>query len=85
MGNLKVQKKDGTVEDFDRSKIKNGILSSGAPEDQAENVTAQIENWATTAAVDGVIKALDIKMKLLELLDEINPAAKATFENYKKA
>ncbi|MCX6704005.1 MAG: ATP cone domain-containing protein [Candidatus Woesebacteria bacterium] len=84
MGNLKVQKKDGSTEDFDRSKVKNGILSSDATEEQAESITVQIENWAPTAASNGIIKALDIKTKLLELLGGINPAAKTTFENYKK-
>ena len=84
MGNLKVQKKDGSTEDFDRAKVKNGILSSGATEEQAESATVQIENWAPTAASNGVIKALDIKVKLLELLGGVNPVAKTTFENYKK-
>jgi transcriptional regulator NrdR family protein len=84
MGNLKVLKKDGSMEDFDRSKIKNGILSSGATEEQAENITGQIENWAPMAASNGVVKALDIKIKLLELLGGVNPTAKTTFENYRK-
>ena len=84
MGNLKVQKKDGSTEDFDRAKLKNGILGSGATEEQAESITVQIENWAPTAASNGVIKALDIKTKLLELLGGVNPVAKTTFENYKK-
>ncbi|OGM17657.1 hypothetical protein A2V56_04660 [Candidatus Woesebacteria bacterium RBG_19FT_COMBO_42_9] len=84
MGNLKVQKKDGSTEDFDRSKVKNGILSSGATEEQAESITVQIESWASTAASNGVIKALDIKTKLLELLGGVNPVAKTSFENYKK-
>ena len=44
----------------------------------------QIEQWAPEAAVNGVIKALDIKIKLLELLGGINPTAKSTFESYKK-
>jgi transcriptional regulator NrdR family protein len=85
MGNLKVQKKDGSLEDFDRSKVKNGILSSGAAEEQAENITRQIENWLPSAAPNGVVRALDIKTKLLDLLGEVNPEAKATFENYKKS
>ena len=84
MGGIKVQKKDGSTEDFDRAKVKNGILSSGATEEQAENITMQIEQWAPEAAVNGVIKALDIKIKLLELLGGINPTAKSTFESYKK-
>jgi transcriptional regulator NrdR family protein len=85
MGNLKVQKKDGSTEDFDRAKVKNGILASGATEEQAESITIQIESWAPGAAANGVVSALDIKTKLLELLGGINPAAKATFENFKKA
>lgn len=84
MGNLKVQKKDGSTEDFDRAKIKNGITSSGATEEQAESITVQIESWAPTSASNGIIKALDIKTKLLELLGGINPVAKTDFENYKK-
>jgi len=84
MGNLKVQKKDGSMEDFDRAKIKNGILSSGATEQEAEGITAQIENWAPTVASNGVIRALDIKTKLLDLLSGVNPVAKTTFETYKK-
>lgn len=84
MINLKVQKKDGSIEDFDRAKIKNGIISSGATEEQAESITTQIEAWAPSVAMDGVVKALDIKTKLLELLGGVNPVAKTSFENYKR-
>jgi len=84
VGNLKVQKRDGSVEDFDREKLKNGILMSGGTQEQAETIASQIETWATTAASNGVIKALDIRSKLLELLGPVNPAAKTAFENYRK-
>jgi len=81
---LKVQKKDGSLEDFDRNKIINGIVKSGGTPEQAENIAGQIEAWAAGAAVNGVIKTLDIRSKLLELLGEVNPAAKANFESYRK-
>lgn len=84
MGGIKVQKKDGSTEDFMRDKVKNGILASGATEEQAENITAQIESWAPTAATNGTISALDIRTKVLDILGGINPAAKTTFENYRK-
>jgi transcriptional regulator NrdR family protein len=85
MGGIKVEKKDGTTEDFDRSKVKNGILNSGASEDQAENITGQVEAWAATAATNGIVKAADIKSKVLELLGGMNPTAASTFENYQKS
>ncbi|MGA2910537.1 MAG: ATP cone domain-containing protein [Candidatus Microgenomates bacterium] len=81
---IKVQKKDGSMQDFDHMKIKNGILASGASEEQAESITMQIESWAPTAASNGVIGGSAIRSKVLEMLGEMNPAAKATFENYKK-
>lgn len=81
---MKVQKKDGVIEDFDRNKIVNGIVKSGGTSEQAENIAGQIETWANTAAVNGIIRALDIKSKLLELLGAVNPVAKANFENYQK-
>ena len=85
MINLKVQKKNGTIEDFDRAKVKNGILSSGATEEQAENIAVQIESWATANSTNGIVTASDIKAKLLEVLGGVNPNAKASFEGFKKA
>jgi transcriptional regulator NrdR family protein len=81
---LKVQKKNGTAEDFDRNKILNGVLKSGAAQDQAETVTAQVEAWAQTAATNGVINSSDIRMKVLEVLRGVNPQAAASFESYQK-
>lgn len=81
---MKVQKKDGSLEDFDRNKIVSGIVKSGGTPEQTEDIASQIETWAAGAAVNGVIKTLDIKSKLLELLGGVNPAAKASFENYQK-
>ena len=81
---MKVQKKDGSLEDFDKNKIVNGIVKSGGTSEQAANIASQIETWAAGAAVNGVIKALDIRSKLLELLGQVNPVAKASFESYQK-
>lgn len=84
MIDLKVQKKNGSIENFDRMKIKGGILRSGGTEEEAEDITKQIEAWAVGAATNGIISALDIKTKLVELLGSLNPEAKSAFENYKK-
>jgi len=81
---MKVQKKDGRMEDFDRTKIINGIMKSGGTPEEAENITKQIEVWMPTVAVNGVIKTTDIRMKLLEMLKVANPVVGAAFEAYKK-
>jgi len=72
------------LEDFDRTKIVNGLVKSGASSEQAESVASQIEAWAQSAAVNGLIRSSEIKTKLLELLQPINPAAAAKFQAYQK-
>jgi len=81
---IKVEKKDGRLEDFDRNKIKNGVIKSGVNPEQAETIAAQVETWAQGAAVDGVIKSSAIRDKVLELLGTINPKVASDFAAYKK-
>lgn len=80
----KVQKKDGRIEDFDRSKVLNGVVKSGASFDEAEIVTSGIEQWLPTVAKEGVITTTEIRTKVLEILREVNPQAAKNFENYQK-
>lgn len=82
---IKVQKKDGRLEDFDRNKVSQGIIKSGGMPDQAENIAAQVETWAQTTAVNGVIGTGEIRNKVLELLRAVNPEVAAGFEAYRKA
>ena len=84
MADLMVEKKDGQVEPFDRAKILNGLVKSGATPEQAETITVQVENWAPTVALNNIVKTTDIRSKLLEFLRGTNPAAAAAFEAYQK-
>ena len=81
---FKVQKKDGTLEDFDRSKVVNGVIKAGGTPEDAEKVAAEIEVWLPTAAVDNVVQSSALRVKGLEILQTVNPIAAATFEAYKK-
>lgn len=81
---IKVQKKDGQLEDFDRNKIIQGIIKSGATPEQAETVTSQIEVWVQSAAVEGVIVSGELRNKVFEFLRAVNPEAAASFEAYRK-
>ncbi|MGB9706873.1 MAG: ATP cone domain-containing protein [Microgenomates group bacterium] len=81
---VKVQKKDGRLEDFDRNKVVAGVIKSGATPEQAEEVARQVEVWVPTAAVNGVIHSGAIREKVLEVLRAVNPTAAASFESYQK-
>lgn len=82
---IKVEKKDGRLEDFDRNKVSGGVVKSGASPEEAESIATQIETWAQSAAMDGVVQSSDIRIKILELLRSVNPEAAAAFEAYKRA
>jgi len=81
---VKVQKKDGRLEDFDRNKVINGVIKSGATPEEAEEVTRQVEGWLVTAATSGVVSSIAIRSKVLEVLQVLNPTAAASFESYQK-
>ena len=81
---IKVEKKDGRLEDFDRNKISGGVVKSGLSSEEAENVATQVETWAQSAAMDGVVQASDIRIKVLELLQSVDPEAAVSFKTYKK-
>lgn len=81
---FQVRKKDGSVEDFDRNKIVNGVTRAGGTPEDAEKVASEIEAWLPTAAVEGVVSSSDIRVKGLEALRSVNPTVAASFEAYKK-
>lgn len=84
MVELKVRKKDGRIEPFDRSKMASGIQKSGASPEEAEKIASQVEAWAQSAAVDGVISTSELRTKVLELLRATNPTVATSFEGFKR-
>lgn len=81
---IQVRKKGGQLAPFDRNKVSNGMLKSGATAEEAAKIAAEVESWARGAAKDGVVNTLDVRAKVLELLRGVNPTAAASFEAYKK-
>lgn len=81
---MQIQKKDGRMEPFDRNKVLGGVIKSGATPEQAESIATQIEAWAQTAAIGGVIRSSEVRIKVLELLRLVNLEAAANFETYQK-
>ena len=81
----KVQKKDGSLQDFDRNKIINGVIKAGGSSQDAESIALQIEAWLPTVAENGVVNSFEIRTKGLEVLRTINPAVASSFESYQKS
>jgi transcriptional regulator NrdR family protein len=81
---FKVQKKDGTTEDFDREKIISGALKAGATAEEAEKIATEIEAWMPGVAVENVIASSEIRTKGLEVLKEVNPDIATKFESFQK-
>ena len=81
----KVQKKDGSLEDFDRTKITGSLVKAGATVEEAEKVAVEVDAWLPTVAVDGVVNSLDIRIKGLDVLKMVNPEIAAKFDEFKKA
>lgn len=81
---LKVEKKDGSQEEFKDSKIVGGIVMSGGGAEEAKNIASKVVEWALENNEGGVVKTSDIRVKVLELLKEANPEAADAFEAYKR-
>ncbi|OGM14606.1 hypothetical protein A3D84_05890 [Candidatus Woesebacteria bacterium RIFCSPHIGHO2_02_FULL_42_20] len=79
---MKVTKKDGSQEDFDRNKIVAGALKSGASQEEAEKVAGQVEAWARSVE-GGVVASDDIAAKVAGALRAFNPGAASSFEAYR--
>jgi transcriptional regulator NrdR family protein len=80
---LKILKRDGTMEDFDRSKLVGGLLKAGATPAEADNVTGQVESWANGLNLE-VVSSTDVWKKVIEALKAINPGAGTAYETYRK-
>lgn len=80
----KVQKKDGSLEDFDRTKITGSLVKAGATVEEAEKVAVEVDAWLPTVAVNRVVNSLDIRIKGLDVLKMVNPEIAAKFEEFQK-
>jgi len=79
------QKKDGSLVDFDQNKIVTGIVKAGGTAEEAQLVATQVMAWLPTVVVNDVVKAYDVRTKVISELQTINPIVATSFESYIKA
>ena len=82
--NIRVQKRDGRLEEFDANKIRRGLIAAGATDQEAESIVQEVENWAASNADKGFVRTAAIREKVLSSLRLVNPKAAAAFESYQK-
>ena len=84
MADIKVRKKDGSLEDWSRYKLLTSISKAGVPSEKAEAITSDVEKWAQASAEDAIVDSSKIRGKIIEILREADSAAAENFETYKK-
>ncbi|KUK84123.1 MAG: hypothetical protein XD98_0168 [Microgenomates bacterium 39_6] len=84
MKKVKVQKKDGRIEEFDKEKLKKSVFAAGATDSQSQLVTQEVEEWLYNVALEEIIDTQTIKSKVAESLAEKNPKAAKSYQEYKK-
>ena len=81
---LQIQKKDGSSQDYDRRKLLTSLIRAQATPEQAMRVATDIETWLVSLNVQ-VVKSEEIKARIVEDLNKVNPDAAHAYEVYKKA
>lgn len=80
---MQVKKRDGRLEEFDREKLKRGLVAAGIEDEKTEELTSQLEQWAQDAATDEVIESQAIWEKMVEVLEETDPDSASRYKAYR--
>jgi transcriptional regulator NrdR family protein len=81
---LKVLKRAGKVEAFSADKIKKGVTGAGGTAKLAGDVAFNTAKWAKETAKEGVVSAVDVHGKVLELLYEKDREIADKFKGFVK-
>jgi transcriptional regulator NrdR family protein len=81
---VRVQKKDGSFQDWDKNKILNAVAKVGLSAEDTESVASLVESWVIKNAVNNTIKSEEIRTKIVQLLSVIDTKASQAFDTYKK-
>lgn len=81
---MKVQKRDGNLEDFDQEKIARVMVAAGLTPEQATEIATTIASWSQAQAADTILSTYQIREKLLELLTPTYPAVANLYAWYEQ-
>ena len=81
---FKVIKRDGSIQDFDKSKVMDGILKSGASMEVAEAVALDVEAVFSDKTDEDKVSYLDIKAEVVNSLESKDPDCVQKYASYQK-
>jgi len=85
MTNLKVEKRDGGLEEWNYDKALLSIGKSMMPIKKAQKIASKVEKWASKQAKKGVITSIELRDKIISVLKKEDPIAADSYELYKKS
>jgi len=85
MTELKVKKKNGSVEDFNREKLMKSMRKAGMEsKERVEKIATAVTNFVKNQAEKGVVETSRIRGKVLEQMRTLNKGAAEKFEKFTK-
>ncbi len=84
MKKVKINKRDGSYEEWNYDKVLAAIGKSMVPIKTAEAVATSVEKWVEKNSGKGEIDSIEIRDKVIEVLKEVDPVAAENFMVYKK-
>ncbi len=84
MEEIKIQKRDGSLEPWSFDKVLISITKVDVSLDKAEKMVSNIESWVKENAKDEVISSTKIRDKVIKTLTELDPIAADHYIAYKK-
>ncbi len=83
MTELKVKKKNGSVEDFNREKLMKSLRKAGMEsKENVEKISAEVMNFVKNQAEKGAVETSRIRGKVLEQMRTLNKGAAEKFEKF---
>lgn len=80
---MQVEKRDGQTEEFSRNKIYRSVAAAGLSPNDANRVTNQVQAWAESSGQE-TVSTQEIRDKVIQLLEEKDPAVAESYRSYKK-
>jgi len=80
---MQVKKRDGSLQGFDREKLKGSVVAAGVADNEAESLTAGVEVWMEGAAVDGAVESQAIWEKVYGELQGLNSEAAEAYRKFR--
>jgi 2-phosphoglycerate kinase len=84
MDQLKIKKRDKSIEGWSDDKLITSMSKAGVPIDKAQKIAGDIKNWARKNAVNYVVTSVELRDKVIESIKVEFPAQADSYQAFKK-